>query len=312
MAEKKNEGSGIGALWGTYVSKPIDTYVADPIRKAMGIYVPPVGPPQLPHAREGMSEFRRRTKPKNFPSDLSLYRGNEKKGGLETLPSARFDSKSPLVKKREWWRTSRPQDDSIQQMYGFARVLGAARAAGLPTMDPRTFASLVLKEGRPDAGYNSFRPQARADVEYRKKLDLYNIPDAQKNFLGLINYTQRVSKAKKVPFEAVWNGLGTNEFGQTGQDYAKAMGVHRNATYDPKNAAFMGYVNSAYSAGEKYKFPLMIERAKDEDVYLKSDPTYKYHTPDGRVRPAKTFKDMFQGGGVVIDDGDPAKRRRLI
>lgn len=298
-----------------------DSYILDPIRKAMGVYVPEQGPTELPEfgydrdlysykKEEPYAGFRRSTHPKNIPANIPTYRADERRGGLENLPQARFDARSPLKSDTRYWHTDekgkmRPNASSeIKQMYAFARVAGAAKQLGLPSIDPDQFAAMVLKEGRPDAGFNSFLPAAKPDLEFRKRLDKYNIPDWQKNYLGMINYADRIAKAKKVPFDAVWNGLGVNEYGTSGRDYAKAMEAHRKAVTNPKNKEFRNFVRRAFNEGAKYGLPLMSERPRDTDPYLKSDPEYKYHTPDGRLRKAS--------GGVVIDDGNPAKQRKLI
>jgi hypothetical protein len=163
---------------------------------------------------------------------------------------------------------------------------------------------MVLKEGHPSLGQAGFSSDAKPDREFRAKLDQYNIPEWQKNFLQKVNYAHRVAAKRNIPFEAVWNGTGKNYKGQTGFDYAKAMDVHRKAIADPKNAQFRAFVHQAFSEGAKFGLPLTKEKARDTDPYLKSDPQYKYHTPDGRLRKAE--------GGIIIDDGNPAKQRKLI
>lgn len=294
-----------------------DTYILDPIRKVMGVYVPDVGETELP-ARfrddrglwEPFEGFRRSTHPTNIPSRIPVYRADERRGGLETLPQARFDASSPLKSDVAFWHGSvngkpLPDTPEIRQMYTFARVAGAARKLGLPSLSPDQFAAIVLKEGRPDAGFNEFTPRAKPDLEFRNRLNQYNIPEWQKDYLGMVNYADRISKAKKVPFEAVWNGLGRSAYtGKTGYDYAKAMKAHQQAVFHPKNAQFRSFVSQAFNDGAKFGLPLVKDKARDTDPYLKSDPKYKYHTPDGRLRKAE--------GGVVIDDGNPAKQRKLI
>lgn len=292
----------------------VDT-VFDPIRKMMGTYVPEQSLPEL-NSRYTFNDrnyapfegMRRSTIPADIPAAVPVYRGDERKGGLETLPLGRFDYRSPLKRDTSYYYGDSPEtrepgrSPEINEMYATARIMGAAKALGLPHIPADRWAALVLKEGRPDAGFNTFLPQAEPDLAFRKKLNAYNIPDWQKDMLGMVHYADRISKAKKVPFEAVWNGLGTNALGQTGKDYAKTVAAHRAALADPKNKEFVSFVNRAYADGAKYGLPLMKDRSRDIDSQYKADPHYKYHKP-----PA-----YASGGGVAVDDGNPAKRRKLI
>jgi hypothetical protein len=293
------------------------TYILDPIRKAMGTYIPDRGETELPeqYISDRVSSnfnpfegFRRSTYPANIPTNIPSYRADERKGTLETLPQSRFDARSPLKSDVNYWQGTSADKKSmtpeIKKMYAYARVAGAARKLGLPSVDPDQFAAMVLKEGRPDGGFNSFIPEAKPDIEFRKRLDQYNIPDWQKGYLGMINYAQRIATKRDIPFEAVWNGLGKNYKGQTGFDYAKAVKAHQQAVLNPKNAEFRSFVHRAFSEGSKFGLPAVKEKTRDTDPFLKSDPQYKYHTPDGMLRKA--------GGGIVIDDGNPAKQRKLI
>lgn len=295
----------------------IDTYVSDPLRKLLGSYVPEEGPTELPtaydtssgrHEVDPFEGFRRSTKPSDLPENIPAYRADERSGGIETLPQARFDARSPLKSDVNFWQAVSADKKTItphiRDMYAYARVAGAAQALGLPSVGPDQFAAMVLKEGRPDAGFNAFIPSAKPDLEFRKRLDQYNIPEWQKDYLGMLNYADRISKAKKVPFEAVWNGLGRSaDTGKTGYDYAEAVKAHQQAVLHPKNTEFRNFVHRAFSDGTKFGLPLVTEKARDTDPYLVSDPEYKYHYPDGRLKAA---------GGIVIDDGNPAKRRKLI
>lgn len=301
-------------------SEVANDYVVSPIQKLMGTYVPDTGPTELPASSmytlqsrldptyDPIQTFRRSTQPKNLPVNIPSYRADERKGGLETLPQARFDARSPLKSDVKFWHNgakTKAATPEIKQLYTYARLSGAAQRLGLPAIDPQQFAAMVLKEGRPDAGFNAFTPKAKPDLDFRKELNQYNIPEWQKDFLGMVNYADRVAKKKGIPFNAVWNGTGRSaDSGKTGFDYAKAMKAHQQAVLHPKNKDFMGFVSQAFQEGAKYGLPSMKDKARDTDPYLKSDPQYKYHTPDGRLRKAE--------GGIIIDDGNPAKQRKLI
>jgi hypothetical protein len=325
--------AGLGDLYDR-ATGALDDYVLDPIRKGLGSYVPDYGPTELPEDNsryvmqsrldpdfDPIQSFRRSTQPKTLPKNIPSYRANEKKGGLETLPQSRFDTRSPLKSDVRYWHGATGQGakpikaatPEIKQMYAYARLSGAAQKLGLPSVNPQQFAAMVLKEGRPDAGFNSFRPEAKPDLDFRKKINQYNIPEWQKDYLGMLNYAQRISTKKKVPFEAVWNGLGRSlDSGKTGFDYAKAMKAHQDAALHPKNKEFMGFIANAFNEGVKYGLPTVKEKARDTDPQLKSDPKYKYHTPEGRLKPHGINTLFKASGGIVIDDCNPAKQRKLI
>lgn len=313
------------------ISQATDDYILDPIRKGLGAYIPRSDPSELPESyiddnynadyneREmaSLEGFRRSTIPKKFPKNIPAYRGDERRGGIETLPQSRFDARSPLKSDVRYWQATsadaKTLTPEIKRMYAYARLSGAAQKLGLPSVSPQQFAAMVLKEGRPDAGFNAFTPRAKPDLDFRAKIDQYNIPDWQKQYLGMLNYAQRISTKKKVPFEAVWNGLGRSlDSGKTGFDYAKAMKTHQDAALHPKNKEFMGFINNAFQAGARYGLPTMKQKARDTDEYLKSDPTYRYHTPEGKLKPHGIDTLFKASGGIIIDDGNPAKRRKLI
>jgi hypothetical protein len=307
----------------------ITGYVSDPLRKALGTYVPKAGPTELPTeypepfndqfgVETPFDGMRRSTVPTDLPPRIRSYRADERRGGLENLPQSRFDNTSPLKSDVRYWAATSDSKKTpyaaheIQKMYAFARLNGAAHKLGLPTIGPEQFAAMVLKEGRSDAGFNMFKPEAKPDVEFRKRLDQFNIPEKQKDYLGMVNYADRIAKKKKVPFQAVWNGLGKNWKGQTGFDYAEAIKAHEQAALNPKNKDFLGLVSRAFSEGEKYGLPLVKEKQRDTDPYIKSDPNYKYHTPEGKIKPHGLNAMLKASGGVVIDDGNPTKQRKLI
>lgn len=314
-------------------------YIVEPLQKALGGYTPDTSTPELPSTYDisttsrlspdfdPYSGMRFSTIPSQIPRNLPVYRGDEKTGELETLPNPRFDARSPIKSHVRYWHQTgdiaadyRGRGDidyhatpALKNMYAYARMSGAAKQLGLPSVDPDQFAAMVLKEGRPDMGFNAFQPKAKPDLEFREKLDAeYNIPEWQKDFLGLLNYSDRIAKKRGVPFEAVWNGLGTNFRGQTGFDYAEAMDTHRKAVLHPKNAEFRNFVQRAFADGAEFGLPRVEDKARDTDPYLESDPEYEYHTPEGRLKPHGINTLFKASGGVVIDDGNPAKRRKLI
>lgn len=275
---------------------------ASDIRYATGLFVPDYSEPELPPANEyGFDRpltkvIPKSQRPATLPSRIPMRRANERRGGLETLPHARFDPTAPVnelgviyMGPQNVVNVSKQNDvnDRIKVMYSLTHTMGAAKKLGLPTIPPEELAALAMKEGREDFGFNNaFTPRAPADVKFRRMLDAsFNLSETQKNFLGLVNYAQRTAKSKGIPFAAVWNGLGVNEYGKSGFDYAKSLAAHRAALQQPENKELLRFIRSAYNAGLKNGLPSMRTRVRDEDPYYKSDPTYEYHTPTGNLRP---------------------------
>jgi hypothetical protein len=273
------------------------------LRRQIGLFVPAQSEPEIPADAEvadwtdSINVFPRATRPKNIPSNLSVYRADERRGILETQANPDLDMRSPARSTVEWYgqlgdknsaneRRAQATKQRVQELYALARTAGAAKALGLPTIDPDTLGAIMLKEGRSDLGFNGFTPRAPADIAFQRLLkQRYNLSDKQEQFLGLVNYAQRTAKQKGVPFTTVWNGLGVNALGQTGSDYTAKITAHQNALKHPKNEQLRSLIYSAYTAGEKFKLPLAQHAMRDADPYYKSDPRYEYHTPQGSLRP---------------------------
>lgn len=276
---------------------------ASDIRYATGLFVPEYSEPELPPAdffgsdRPIYKTIPKSQRPTKLPTRIPMRRADERRGELETLPHARFDPTAPVdelgvrymgpAAKAISMAKQNDVNDRVKTLYALTHTMGAAKKLGLPTIPPEELAALAMKEGREDFGFNNaFTPRAPADVKFRRMLDAsFNLSDVQKNFLGLVNYAQRTANAKGVPFAAVWNGLGVNEYGKSGFDYAKSLAAHRAAVQRPENRGLLGFIRSAYAAGLKNGLPSTRTRVRDEDPYYKSDPTYEYHTPTGNLRP---------------------------
>lgn len=272
------------------------------IRHMTGLFVPEYSEPELPPPdffgsdRPIYQTIPKSQRPTKLPTRIPMRRADERRGGLETLPHARFDPTAPVDELNNQYfgspnRVAKAKRysamNNIEALYAMTHTMGAAKKLGLPTIPPEELAALAMKEGREDFGFNNtFKPKAPADVKFRRMLDAsFNLSDMQKNFLGLVNYAQRTAKAKGVPFAAVWNGLGVNKYGKSGFDYAKSLAAHRAAVQRPENQQLLGFIRSAYAAGLKNGLPSARTRVRDEDPYYKSDPTYEYHTPTGNIRP---------------------------
>ena len=311
-----NAGQAIGNAAGQ-AGHAVSKAVLEPIAKVTGTYYPEDHPTEfkafsdykrkIDPGYDPLQSFPRSTRPSNIPQTLTSYRGDEKTGGLETLPQSRFDMRSPLKTDNRYWQDkdgTRTRD--LTEMYARARVLGAAQRHGLVSLTPEQFGAMVLKEGRPDAGFNSFMPGNPQDYRYREKLNTYDMSDTDKDYLGLIEYAQRISKKRNIPFEAVWNGTGRSlDTGKTGFDYAKAMPVHRKAYLHPKNAEFRQYIQNSYNDGMKHGFALLKDYKKNRDPQYADDPNYKWHKDYLIVPDSATFNGDYsqyhkaEGGQVT-------------
>lgn len=230
------------------VAKAFDENIAQPVANA---FAPP--PPPKPKVTVSLvganSSFPEGTAPgyldKRFHEiPFRAYRADAKNQfgggeGIETLPIPS-------------WKNN---PGALYSLYNYARAAGAAQRYGYPTIDPRTLAAMGLKEGRSDYGFNGFKPQATPDTRFYQTLsENYNLSPDISEWLGMINYADRVSKKRNIPFTMVWNGTGTNAYGQTGAQYANSMQAYLDAVNHPKNKDYYRFIENAYKEGQRYGF----------------------------------------------------------
>ena len=275
-----------------------DPFLQD-LRAHLNLFVPSTNEPELVQDRDiasyydSLKVFPKSVRPKNLPQNLPMYRADERRNTVETQSNPDLDIRSLSKNFEDIILGGDPKaqrqnavSNHIKQLYAYARTAGAAKALNLPTVSPELLGALALKEGRSDFGFNEFLASAPEDVRFQQFLHKkYNFSPRQKQFLGMLNYANRVAKKKGVPFAAVWNGLGTNIHGQTGFDYSKALASHTAALNDPRNAQLKALLQTAYSDGQKYGAPLKANEQRDTDPYFQSDPQYEYHTQSGDLRP---------------------------
>jgi hypothetical protein len=240
------------------------------------------------------------TQPTDLPGSIKAYRADPTgryggKEGLETLPQKRlFLGGDQAINPDP--QTSSPYDNSIkaiQQLYRYARLNGAAAELGLPAMSPEEIAAFALKEGRSDLGFNSLSGSLK-DKTYEEELrSKYNIPYRDINFLAAVNAKKRVADKLKVPFAEAWNGIGVNEIGQTGKQYALDFEKHLKAAKHPKNKELMDVVMRGFADGQKYKLPTVENRIKDQLETKKQVP----YRSGGKVRMPDGYRD---GGSVGL------------
>jgi hypothetical protein len=229
----------------------------------------------------------RSTVPENLPTGIKSYRADPQgkyggKEGLETQPLQRFEiggNKFLGQQTNKDLTTGTTYSDSskaLQSLYRFARANGAAAANGHPALPAEDLAGLALKEGRFDYGLTGGSYGGKFADKYRKELqDKYNLIERDIDFLVSIADKQRIADKHKVSFGEAWNGMGTNDVGQTGKQYAKDLEAHKQAALHPKNKELMDIIMRGIEDGKKYGFPLRVNKEKDERKTTKEVPFKK-------------------------------------
>lgn len=132
-------------------------------------------------------------------------------------------------------------------MEDFIRAMRAGEKYGVPQLPPEYLASMLMKEGRSDFGYNEFNknnPKARMIAEMLIQ-EGFN-PDSA-GFGAAVFDKMQTAKRLKVPFATAWNGLGVNPQGQTGQQYAQGISKGFEAVIHPRNAPMLNIIREAYN-----------------------------------------------------------------
>lgn len=229
----------------------------------------------------------RSTMPDGLPTGIKAYRADPKgkyggKEGLETQPLQRFDvggnkffGQQTNTDPKTGTAYSDPSK-AIQTLYRFARTNGAAALNGHPSLSAEDLAALALKEGRFDYGLSSGSHGGNFVTKYKKELqDKYNLTDTDIDFMATIADKQRIADKNKISFAEAWNGVGTNDVGQTGKQYAKDWETHKKAALHPKNKELMDVIMRGIEDGKKYGFPLQANKEKDERKTTKEVPYKK-------------------------------------
>ena len=142
--------------------------------------------------------------------------------------------------------------------YSLYSLVRDMAAVGGPRIPPEQILAMALKEGRTDLGSNGVdftlfanSPAKRRQAEYRSRgIDL-------KNASTIATIAWKADEARRVnkPFYQVWNGTGTNRYGQTGADYAKDMQNYLAVAKHPKNKTLLDQIKRAQADGQKYPAP---------------------------------------------------------
>jgi hypothetical protein len=147
---------------------------------------------------------------------------------------------------------SQPIPLSMGELYQFARTAKEGVNAGVTPLAQTLFPGKVLHEGRADAGTNEFNlnnPTARAvyyDVLNRIVEDpIIENANRAAQYPAAVEDKDAVAKRLKIPFERAWNGTKTAFTGRTGTQHAERAATHEAAVKDPRNAAYLDYINRA-------------------------------------------------------------------
>ena len=176
---------------------------------------------------------------------------------------------------------TQPTQLRMGPLYALARDMAATKQYGTPQISLQDLAALALKEGREDFGANNYDHNNKEIQAYVDRLVRDGVSWENAGILAAMREKQAVAARLKIPFARAWNGTGTNQFGQTGADYARDYEAYRKAATARENAELLSALRRGYEDGKKY--PAAPRK------------------PEGKA-----------AGGVVIDHGNPAKRERLI
>lgn len=272
------------------------------IANAIGMQKDVVEPPELPDfawdklknrnfsdllEKAPFYSIPKSTVPTDLPTTISAYRADpvNKYGGnngLETQPIRKFITGGhsvgniPIYKPDTNPETSTVLTDpskATQEVYRYARLLGAASKYGYATLSPEEAAAFVLKEGRSDMGHGGVGMGNKKDREFDEMLaKTYNLHSRDQNFLAALNAKQRVADKLKIPFAEAWNGTGVNEAGQSGKQYASNWQANKEAATNPKNSELLKLIQRAMDDGRKFGLPLKSNAEQDTRPKRKKVP----------------------------------------
>lgn len=237
----------------------------------------------------------RSTRPTDLPQNLSAFRADPtgKYGGTEGLETQAIRrlllGGDPYNKRNLDPATSNTYTDptkAVAEVYRYARMLGAAQKYGYPSLTPEEAAAFVLKEGRSDLGHSGVTFGHKKDVEFDKMLnDMYNIHARDRNFLSALHSKKRIADKFGISLAEAWNGVGVNDVGQTGAQYAKDWEAHKRAATHAKNKPLVDLIARGIAEGQKYGLPLKANRATDEISQTKQVPYAAGGTVQGGGMP---------------------------
>jgi hypothetical protein len=152
----------------------------------------------------------------------------------------------------------------------------ATSGANIPKemLDPAYLTALALKEGRSDFGGSDTEMMIPEREVIRQKY-YKNLPPVNKKslalvqslidsghspmaaaFAGLVSEKNRVAQQKRVPFLRAWNGLGTSQDGQSGEQYAHAVeNKYLSVATHPKNSSLYHFIKGSLAPAEPGELP---------------------------------------------------------
>jgi hypothetical protein len=204
---------------------------------------------------------------------------------------------------------SQPIKADTGDMRGYLSVIRDAKKLGAPMPSVQELTALRLMEGRDDFGFNykqkgvpvskSFGPQAKELASVLQGQPYYYSPE-KSAFAGLMFSAQKKAERLGRPWTEVWNGLGTNKYGQSGAEYSdKFQRMLNEAVPHPSNQQLHDFIASIFPP-DKPPEPAPTPTASPKPMPAMPNPATLVNTP-------------FARGGVVMPDGyKPGGKVKLI
>lgn len=140
-----------------------------------------------------------------------------------------------------------PSTVDKETLNDFVSAMRAGEKYGVPQLPPEYLASMLMKEGRSDFGYNKFdKNNQKAQIIAEKLMQEGFDPDSA-GFGAALYDKMQVANRLKIPFATAWNGLGVNRFGKSGQEYAKEISSGFEAVINPRNQPLLNTIKEAYN-----------------------------------------------------------------
>lgn len=217
--------------------------------------------------------------------DTSGYKGEfpSQIGGYRADPKGKYGGKHGLE--------TMPTNLYAPELFAKVRAMRMGEQYGVPQLSPEQLAAIALKEGNglsgvfgvdpvwdrnnpdPNQRLVEYDPHMKGDKELFDRLIQQGINPGAAAFAVRLANKQKVAQRLGIPLASAWVGTGHSGY-ESSNEYANAMGAFERAAAHERNKDLLNFIRTAYG-------------------------------------PAKTKKRKAEGG-VVIDDGNPAKRRKLI
>lgn len=203
-------------------------------------------------------------------------------GGYRADPTGKHGGKDGLE--------TLPIKLNAPELYGKVRAMAVGAKYGVPQLTPEQLAAIALKEGQGVSGvfgvdpvtvkgkdgkteFMPYDPNMKGDKELFDKLIAEGLSPQSAAFAVRLKNKDETARRLKIPLASAWVGTGHSGY-ESSREYANAMRHFDKAATHEKNQAFVEFIRSAMN----------LPKSKRAQAL----------------------------SNVVIDDGNPAKRRKLI